>query len=106
MPMLKTQTPRENAWHLLLLQVPPTRNVRDFYSRGTAPHAWINHIKYPPKDPEMLILTTISIAMATFIIEDLSEKPNGQVGIVAVSILNQFKNITSKPNMGCPGVVG
>ena len=87
-------SPRRTAWHPYTLQVPPTRNIRDYYCRGTTAHAWLNHIVYPPKTPEMLILSTITIALATFLIETLNEKPNGQVSIVVVSILNQLQNLT------------
>ena len=42
----------------------------------------------------MLILSTITIARATFLIETLNEKLNRQVSIVVVSILNQLQNLT------------
>ena len=42
----------------------------------------------------MLILSTMAISLATFMLEDLDERPNGLVSIHITGILNQFQPIT------------
>ena len=75
-------------------QAPPALNVRDFYGPGSAPFQWINRVSYPPKTTEMLLLNTMALGLATFLLESVKESPQGQVSILIVTILNRFQSLT------------
>ena len=52
---------------------------------------WINHSKYPPRTPEMLLLNLLAVTLGNFLHCCLKETAHGQVAIVVTAILNKFQ---------------
>ena len=72
-------------------QVTPSTHIKEFFAQGTQANKLINHLTYPPKTVELMVLNVCAIALATFLIEDLNESPEGQVALLVTTIFNKLQ---------------